>query len=138
MPRSFSILTAPLGSGSPPAPVNSCLAMKIASSLYSRSDRDRPAHGCPDHFFGAARPAQIEPRIGYQDRQVVAAPVASCLRTRRASSDVVFSRSSCLADVVKNAKPRPTSLGSLLSDRFNFGPGLADIGRQFFSGSKTV
>src|SRR5437660_793375 len=140
MPRSFSILTARLASGSPTMPVNFCLAMKIVSSQYlcGGPDRDRLAHGCPDHFFGAARPAQIEPGVCHQDCQVVTATVTTGLPTRRASSDVVFSHDSCLAHVVKNAKPRPTFFSSLLSDWHSFGSGLADAGRQFFPRGKPV
>src|ERR1700757_3203158 len=64
--------------------------------------------------------------------------VTTSLRTRWTSRDVILSHNSCHAYVVKNAKPRPILRSSLLSPRFSLGSGVADIDRQFFSGSEAV
>src|SRR5260370_42181159 len=139
MPRSLRVLTTRLARGSPTVPVNFSLAMTVRLLLYlcNPADRDRLPNRCPNHFFGAARPAQIEPGICHQNCEVVAATVAPCLLTRWASSDVVLSHDSCLAHVVKNAKPRP-SASAPFAHRFQFMARLYDIGRQGLSRGESV
>src|SRR5438132_16720 len=110
MPRSLSVLTARLARGSPTVPVNFSLAMRSSPPLFMQScGQGWLPNRCPNHFFGAARPTQIEPGICHQNCEVVAATIAPCLLTRRASSDVVLSQDSGLAHVVENAKPGPNS-----------------------------
>src|SRR5690349_7268728 len=50
---------------------------------------DGMAHCFPDHFLGAASPALVEPRVADQNREIVAAPVMTRLRTGWALRHIV-------------------------------------------------
>jgi hypothetical protein len=58
MPRSFSILTARLASGSPPVPVNFCLAMKGASSFIYAVVRTAIGFPTAARIISLVQPAQ--------------------------------------------------------------------------------
>src|SRR5512146_58242 len=114
MPRSFSVLIARLASASPAMPVNFCFAMIHLLLCSCRLPHpNRPPNCRPDHFFRAARPAQVKPRVGHPDCEVVAAAVSPCLRARWTSRDMVLAYDPGLAHVVQDAEPSQISPISL-------------------------